>query len=107
MAGKVKTTVWVGHSGVLSISPNLCPAHQEGIADPPCLVADPRRSGLNLCPFAYRFLVRPGGQEYEVMTVDAMLQWLAAQELHQADWTTLCLRKESAGTEIGARLRSG
>jgi|SRR5215472_4369447 len=107
MAGKVKTTVWVGHSGLYSITPNLCPAQDAVTTARPCLVADPHRHALNLCPFAYRFLVRPNGAEYDVATVDAMLQWLGSQELHRADWTTLCLRESSMKTEAGARLRSG
>lgn len=106
MAGRVRGKVWNAGYRTTAITPDLCPVRDEMSSYPNCLVADLGANHVNLCPFAYRFELRVGGSGYDVMTIDASLQWLASQDVHGAQWYTLCLRKESKGTEAGARLRS-
>lgn len=106
MAGKVRTRMSMSSHGVQAVTPDLCPVPREdGSAYPNCAVIDGRYHHANLCPFLYRLQASVGGSQYDVMTIDALLQWTASQDVHGASWTALCLRQESKGTGAGARLR--
>jgi hypothetical protein len=106
MAGFVRTVLQSSiDRTILRVMPLECPVDAKPGLRNYCLAVDLAVPHVNLCPFLQRFRLEVGGSDYELMTVDAMLQWLASQDVHQGYWKSLCMRRESKGTDAGAQLR--
>ena len=107
MAGIVKTYGAVDMSSrVRTLYPYECPMKSTPGSRPPCMVVDLQLPWVNLCPFWYGARVLSGGMIAEVRSVGEVLQWMAHAEEDGRSWQTLCVRKESAETQVGARLRN-
>jgi len=106
VAGKVHCRVLRSGDGLRALNPEICPATgQPGSSSAQCAMVDVHYSHGNLCPFLSRLVIQVGGSVYDVWTMDALMQWLGSQDVHGGQWTALCLRCDSSGTEVGARLR--
>lgn len=107
MAGKVHLKVQQGtNPNLLYGIPQPCPVSNRLWSGLDCVVVDRAVAWVNLCPFLYGLQVRRGGCVMELRSEREILAHMAHSEYIAEEYTCLCLRKESAGTEAGARLRS-
>lgn len=106
MAGIVKADVMQGLPGSSrhALHPRACPCISASNR-PLCVELSFRSSWVNLCPFLYGVRAHSGGMIADLRTPEQYLAWLTNERSMERDWEVLCLRKESASTEAGAKLR--
>lgn len=106
MAGKVGADLHLGTGHAHShIVPRCCPATRDYWTAPSCAIVDKESGHFNLCPFLYGLQINAGGTVYDLRGTMSLPTWLTSVAGEQASFATMCLRKESAGTEAGAKLR--
>jgi len=107
MAGSVRADVGRGLPGTsrVVLYPRGCPCATNG-ARPLCVEGDTQAPWFNLCAFLYGVQVRSGGMVADLRSTEEIGRWLSFQPHSDREYRVLCLRRESAGTEAGARLRN-
>lgn len=107
MAGIVKADIGHGLAGTQrrSIVPRNCPCHSNGSGTMLCAEANATSGWVNVCPFWYGARVHSSGMIGDIRDVPGLMLWLDFTRDDGRTWEVLCLRKESAGTIAGARLR--
>lgn len=105
MAGEVRLRVFGVDHGRPDLMPQPCPAAASPLDRPNCFRSLVSEGHENWCPFAMALVVRRGGSAYDLDRGAFVTAWLTMQNSDLDTWSVICLRKESAGTLPGARLR--
>lgn len=106
MAGLVKADVQGGLAGTgrVTVVPRACPCISNANR-PRCAELSTVSGWVNLCPFLYGMRALSGGMIADLRDTQTIAAWLSTGNALNRSWEALCLRKESAGLEAGARLR--
>ena len=105
MAGEVRCRKFGVDAGRPMIDPDICPAASGALHSPSCLKASMSDGHENWCPFAMALILRRAGTTYDLDRGSSVRVWMTDYGSDLDDWSCICLRKESAGTQPGAVLR--
>ena len=106
MAGLVKATRQISIDlRLIHVRPVICPVEALNRTMPPCIAGDRESGHHNLCPFYHRLRIYRGGTVYDIERTSDWVWWLMTDQRQHDTYEVICLRKESHGTEVGARLR--
>lgn len=106
MAGEVRARVQVHANGdVHQLVPEPCPARGVQWEPPCCVIADTKVRHWNVCPFLLGVRLLRGGSAYDIDRGAMWDVWLNENDAALDQWRPICLRKEGAFTDVGARLR--
>lgn len=106
MAGVVKADRWTtATSALVELVPRPCPVKESSHHMACCMALGKQSGHFNVCPFFYGLRILRGGTVYDVRWSGDFQAWLHTHIRVSDQYEVLCLRKESANVEAGARYR--